>query len=110
VTKLDSVRKAPSSSRSTKRALPPSAITYHLRIGEDRFALPRPLEQQGQVEGGNSDTPAGKHPNEPDMVRISVKVEGGEKANDHHEDAEMDDKSPHAVPLGHRLNLPFAAS
>jgi hypothetical protein len=27
-TKLDSVRKAPSSSRSTKRARPPSAITY----------------------------------------------------------------------------------
>ena len=28
-TKLDSVRKAPSSSRATKRARPPSAMTYH---------------------------------------------------------------------------------
>jgi hypothetical protein len=76
----------------------------HPRIGEDRFFPPGALEQERKVVGGEADAPAGKHPDEPDMVWPPVEIDRGEKADHDHEDAEVDDKSPHGAILRHGLN------
>jgi hypothetical protein len=62
-------------------------------------------KQQRKIVGGDTDAPAGKHPDEPEMVRPPVKIDRGEKADHQDEDAEVDDESPHGAILRHVLNF-----
>jgi hypothetical protein len=48
--------------------------------------------QKRQIMGGHADAPAGKHPDEPDVVGMTVNVDRGERSDHHHEDAKVDDK------------------
>jgi hypothetical protein len=73
-------------------------------LSVSRLAASAALEQDRKAVGGNADSPAGKHPDEPEIVRVAVKIERGEKANHRDVDAEVDEKSPHGVILGHGCN------
>ena len=67
-------------------------------------------EAEAPSRGSKADAPAGKHPDEPDVVRTAIKIDRSEKADHHYEDAVVDDKSSHGVIMWHAFNLPFAAS
>lgn len=73
-------------------------------VGEDRFVPPGALKQERKVVGRDADTPTGKHPYEPDVVGIAIKIERSKYADDHHEDAEVDDKAPHGAILAQGPN------
>ena len=73
-------------------------------VGEDRFVPPGALKQERKVVGRDADAPTGKHPDEPDVARIAIKIERSKYAYHHHEDAEVDDKPPHSAILAHGPN------
>jgi hypothetical protein len=65
---------------------------------------PGALKQERKVVGRNADAPTGKHPDEPDVVGMAIKIERSEYADHHYEDAEVNDKSPHGAILAHHPN------
>jgi hypothetical protein len=55
---------------------------------------------------GKTDAPASKHPDEPEMLRVSDQVEGREPADDHDKGGEMDEEAAHRRLGKRQLNTP----
>jgi len=67
-------------------------------------------EAEAPSRGSKADAPAGKHPDEPDVVGMAIEIERGQPADHHHKNAEVDNECSHGgiLALGQFLMPPAA--
>ena len=56
--------------------------------------------------GREPDSPAGEHPDEPDMIRISDQVQNSQTGDHNHVSGEVDEESPEGRIVAHVMGSP----